>query len=485
MKPPRRIVVGMSSAALALGSGTGIATAAHRGVHGGRNGDLPSGALVIASYLGLTGDELPGPDRQRQDAGGDCRCPGEVGRRARGRDRRRDGRSARRGGRRRQADGDRAGGPARRSQGARRRARHLGRTARRRRAGEPRHRVLPGPDRCRDPLAACRGRVPFRPRDRAGEDGCRPRGCDRRRREGPPRCCRGRRSAERGPGDGAARRDQGARRGAGATGRPAPRRRRRSGRGRRVRAGRRRPLRRHSPVAVAAAGRQRGPGPGAAPICRVPPVAVPSSGLRLAACVVARRRCRLSARPSRRHEGSAESRAHLDERRSSGATAPDPFRVSFSSIRRSRDAHQPNRRQRPPFRGLGPPRPARRHRPGRGVRGALPPLPAGRCAGRPASSARAATSTTRLLWLDSRDEVALLLVPLPVQRHGGHALPQLAPAALEVVRLRPADDRVAAGDLRQPSCGRSSAAATRRSGSRPTGSASAMRGRGAELLRSW
>ena len=59
MKPPRRIVVvGMSSAALALGTGTGTATAAQRGAHGGRNGDLPSGALVIASYLGLTGDEL-------------------------------------------------------------------------------------------------------------------------------------------------------------------------------------------------------------------------------------------------------------------------------------------------------------------------------------------------------------------------------------------------------------------------------------------
>ena len=57
----------------------------------------------------------------------------------------------------------------------------------------------------------------------------------------------------------------------------------------------------------------------------------------------------------------------------------------------------------------------------------------------------------RLLWLDSAREMALLLVPLPVQRHRRHALPQLAPAALEVVRLRPPDDRVARGHLGEPS----------------------------------
>ena len=46
-------------------------------------------------------------------------------------------------------------------------------------------------------------------------------------------------------------------------------------------------------------------------------------------------------------------------------------------------------------------------------------------------------------------EVALLRVPLPVQRHRRHALPQLAPAGLEVVRRRPPDARVARGPLGQ------------------------------------
>lgn len=64
MRPRKRIVIGMSSAALVLGAGPGIATAAHLSVH--RNGDKagpggggpPPGAAAIAAYLGLTSDEL-------------------------------------------------------------------------------------------------------------------------------------------------------------------------------------------------------------------------------------------------------------------------------------------------------------------------------------------------------------------------------------------------------------------------------------------
>ena len=77
----------------------------------------------------------------------------------------------------------------------------------------------------------------------------------------------------------------------------------------------------------------------------------------------------------------------------------------------------------------------------------------------------------RLLWLDVPLEVALLLVPLPVQRHRRHALPQLAPARLEVVRRRPPDARVARGPLGERAAADRSAGATRPPGSRRTGSA--------------
>ena len=54
-------------------------------------------------------------------------------------------------------------------------------------------------------------------------------------------------------------------------------------------------------------------------------------------------------------------------------------------------------------RGLGPPRPARRHRPGRRVRGALPRLPAGvALAGR--GRVPPLRRDDRLLWLDSRSK---------------------------------------------------------------------------------
>src|SRR5690606_28859918 len=46
--------------------------------------------------------------------------------------------------------------------------------------------------------------------------------------------------------------------------------------------------------------------------------------------------------------------------------------------------------------------------------------------------------------------LALLFVPLPVQRHGGDALPQFPPSALEVVRSGAPDRRVAARRLGQP-----------------------------------
>ena len=46
-------------------------------------------------------------------------------------------------------------------------------------------------------------------------------------------------------------------------------------------------------------------------------------------------------------------------------------------------------------------------------------------------------------------EVALLRVPVSVQRHGRHPVPQLSPSGLEVVRRRPPDARVAGGNLRE------------------------------------
>ena len=61
---PKRIVVAMTSAALVLGAGAGIATAAHQSVHkagatSGRGpGGPPPGAAAIATYLGLTSDQI-------------------------------------------------------------------------------------------------------------------------------------------------------------------------------------------------------------------------------------------------------------------------------------------------------------------------------------------------------------------------------------------------------------------------------------------
>ena len=83
---------------------------------------------------------------------------------------------------------------------------------------------------------------------------------------------------------------------------------------------------------------------------------------------------------------------------------------------------------------------------------------------------------------DAPLEVALLLVPLPVQRHRRHALPQLAPAGLEVVRRRPPDARRRPTASRPTSSAGRSAAATRPPGSRRTGSGPRCAGHGAELL---
>ena len=377
MKPPRRIVVGMSSAALALGSGTGIATAAHRGVHGGRNGDLPSGALVIASYLGLTGDEL-----RTQIVSGKTLAAIAVarGKSVAGLEDAIVAETAARLGAAVAAGRLTAVEQAARLADLRARVDELVTSAGRHAGAGPAspaiasYLVLTGAEiRSRlaggaslSDLATEQGKTVAGLEDAIVADA---------KAHLDAAVAAGQLSADQETAllDGIRRTSRSGCNGAACSPAPPP-----------VRTWPPCPSGSSSAAPSPRPGSRRSrraaawpPGPRAAPICRVPPVAVPSSGLRLAACVVARRRCRLSARRSRRHEGSAESRAHLDERRSSGATAPDPFRVSFSSIRRSRDAHQPNRRQRPPFRGLGPPRPARRHRPGRGVRGALPRLPAG------------------------------------------------------------------------------------------------------------
>ena len=63
MRPPKRLAVGITSAVLILGAGTGIAAAAGGlGGHGpggpGGPGGGPPGAAAIAAYLGITATEL-------------------------------------------------------------------------------------------------------------------------------------------------------------------------------------------------------------------------------------------------------------------------------------------------------------------------------------------------------------------------------------------------------------------------------------------
>ena len=80
--------------------------------------------------------------------------------------------------------------------------------------------------------------------------------------------------------------------------------------------------------------------------------------------------------------------------------------------------------------------PAGERRPeARRARGALPPLPPAPALARRRRVPALRRARPAALARVAR-QVALLLVPLPVQRHRRHALPQLAPAALEVVRLR-------------------------------------------------
>ncbi len=59
MNARKRIALGVSSTALVLGAGAGIATGASSGSDGGpEGGGGPPGAAAISSYLGLTADEL-------------------------------------------------------------------------------------------------------------------------------------------------------------------------------------------------------------------------------------------------------------------------------------------------------------------------------------------------------------------------------------------------------------------------------------------
>ena len=58
MNARNRIAFGISSTALALGAGAGLATAAKSGSGGPAGGVAPPGAAAIATYLGLTADEL-------------------------------------------------------------------------------------------------------------------------------------------------------------------------------------------------------------------------------------------------------------------------------------------------------------------------------------------------------------------------------------------------------------------------------------------
>ena len=286
MKPPRRIVVGMSSAALVLGAGTGIATAAHRGAHGGRNGDLPSGALVIASYLGLrptsSGPRSSAARRSR-------RSPSPRGSRS-------PGSRTRSSPRRRQLDAAVAAG---RLTAASRRlgspisgrtstTRHLGRTARRRRAGGPaiasylgltgaeiRTRLAGGESLAE--LATEQGKTVAGLEDAIVADA---------KTHLDAAVAAGKLTAAQETALLDRIRAHVDDRVNGAARPPAPPPVRTWPRvSERVVAAASSPR----PGALASAGRQRAAEPGAASICRVPPVAVPSSGLRLAACVVARR----------------------------------------------------------------------------------------------------------------------------------------------------------------------------------------------------
>jgi hypothetical protein len=58
MNARKRIAFGISSTALALGAGAGLATAAKSGAGGPSGGGGPPGAAAIATYLGLTADEV-------------------------------------------------------------------------------------------------------------------------------------------------------------------------------------------------------------------------------------------------------------------------------------------------------------------------------------------------------------------------------------------------------------------------------------------
>jgi hypothetical protein len=58
MNTRNRIAFGLSSTALALGAGAGLATAAKSGSGGPAGGAGPPGAAAIATYLGLTADDL-------------------------------------------------------------------------------------------------------------------------------------------------------------------------------------------------------------------------------------------------------------------------------------------------------------------------------------------------------------------------------------------------------------------------------------------
>jgi hypothetical protein len=58
MNARKRIALGLSSAALVLGTGAGIATATSSNGGGGPGGGGPPGAAAIATYLGLTADQV-------------------------------------------------------------------------------------------------------------------------------------------------------------------------------------------------------------------------------------------------------------------------------------------------------------------------------------------------------------------------------------------------------------------------------------------
>ncbi len=58
MNTRKRIVIGLSSTALLIGAGAGIATAAQKDAGGPAGGGGPPGAAAIATYLGLTADQV-------------------------------------------------------------------------------------------------------------------------------------------------------------------------------------------------------------------------------------------------------------------------------------------------------------------------------------------------------------------------------------------------------------------------------------------